>query len=299
MRRGAFTLIELLVVISIITMLLALSVGGLAGAREKARETKCLANLHQILIASAAYSSEDARAQLIPVHPFADRDTTYRDGWMDYGGYGGDGQVADGMFGPTGVYADHTRPLNRTLVGDERTSVYRCPSDSGLRGGGLSGSVHIKHPALELSVADALGTSYISNGARDFYGGFPAAMPIPPTWSVGPYLRSSGNIPAPVETILVCEATFLPSICGPAMSPNEPNYAVEIKAPQGWHQRERFSTGFCDGHAVAIEAREGEVLRSREIWQGENWQIMTRGRGFRWDCVPAPPIRDLPLGEEQ
>src|SRR5689334_3557305 len=56
-RRG-FTLIELLVVIAIIAILAALLFPVFAHAREKARQTTCANNLHQIGTAVALYLEE-------------------------------------------------------------------------------------------------------------------------------------------------------------------------------------------------------------------------------------------------
>jgi len=54
----AFTLIELLVVIAIIAILAALLLPALAAAREKARRSACLSNLHQMHIALESYTSD-------------------------------------------------------------------------------------------------------------------------------------------------------------------------------------------------------------------------------------------------
>jgi len=58
MKRG-FTLIELLVVIAIIAILAAILFPVFAKAREKARQTKCISNLRQIVLAAQMYAQEN------------------------------------------------------------------------------------------------------------------------------------------------------------------------------------------------------------------------------------------------
>jgi len=53
--QKAFTLVELLVVMGIIAILVAVLFPTLSRAREKARQTKCIHNLHQIAIALRNY----------------------------------------------------------------------------------------------------------------------------------------------------------------------------------------------------------------------------------------------------
>jgi prepilin-type N-terminal cleavage/methylation domain-containing protein/prepilin-type processing-associated H-X9-DG protein len=57
-KHNAFTLIELLVVIAVISLLIALLIPVLRGARELGQRTVCLSNLRQLTLAWLAYADE-------------------------------------------------------------------------------------------------------------------------------------------------------------------------------------------------------------------------------------------------
>ncbi len=59
MARRGFTLIELLVVISIIALLIGILLPSLGAARETARNAKCLVNVRSLMLATAAYATDN------------------------------------------------------------------------------------------------------------------------------------------------------------------------------------------------------------------------------------------------
>ena len=72
-RRAAFTLIELLVVVAIISLLIAILLPALGGARNQAKAARCLAQMKGISLAFAAYASDYQQV----IMPFGHDTTKY------------------------------------------------------------------------------------------------------------------------------------------------------------------------------------------------------------------------------
>ncbi|MBI5865824.1 MAG: type II secretion system protein [Planctomycetes bacterium] len=92
-RRG-FTLIELLVVIAIITLLISIIVPSLSQARRQAKNTKCLAQLRDLIQATHMYINEQRR--LPPLN------NDFEEGAWQYNYLIFDGRDYDQCFGPLG-----------------------------------------------------------------------------------------------------------------------------------------------------------------------------------------------------
>ncbi len=109
-RHGGFTLIELLVVIAIIAILAAILFPVFAGARERARSTKCLNNLKQLALACRQYADDNGGK--LPDARISMNATSYSD-WAGCQSVGGWVEVTRGQIWP--------------YVKSEE--IYRCPTD--------------------------------------------------------------------------------------------------------------------------------------------------------------------------
>lgn len=298
-RHEAFTILELLVVIVILTLLIGLMVPGLSSARRQARRTQCLGNLHGLAVGLGSYTAEDPKAQVIPAHPIADVNPLHDEGYFDYGGATGAPNVWAGRrYGPHSERTSATRPLNRLLfgdtvprAGDDAMDVFRCPGDVGVPNEAHAGNPRFWDPPMsDQPMFESVGTSYGANAYRA--RGSLSARDEQLFYSIGPFLRSSHTIPFPSLTVTLYDAVMWYN--SRAEGRTGP---VGWQALPGWHGNgPEYNVSFADGHTEKVLGW-AEGLWAEDHAEYRNVQL--RSRKFRFDCLPAPPIEDLPREIEE
>ncbi len=115
--RTGFTLVELLVVISIISMLMAILLPALSGAREQAYRVLCLSNMRQLTFAWSFYAADNDYKLCSP-------DTM----WNDFGGYN---WVADGPAIPGNTIGNTEQAIKNGFLWKytQNVKLYKCKSD--------------------------------------------------------------------------------------------------------------------------------------------------------------------------
>ncbi|MGQ9456101.1 MAG: type II secretion system protein [Armatimonadota bacterium] len=139
LKRSGFTLVEILVVIAIIAILAAMLFPVFANVRERARQTKCVANLRQLTSALRQYI-DDNDGRVPPISKYNFPDLTNWCGTLQ-------------TFGITQVEKGSLWPYVRNR------EVYICPSDIGREAKGLD---HSLVPKMEQRKTYPL--SYSMNG---------------------------------------------------------------------------------------------------------------------------------------
>ena len=252
-RRGrhGFTLLELLIVIAMMSMLIAIILSSLRGARAQAKRTSCVANLRGIGSAWNMY--------------LVDFDGRFLKGinsnW-NYGGKQGNGGPAYGSFATNPAKPDVfspaiSKPLNPYLNYEEivfdTAEALHCPAD---RGGADVPTVHY----------DYKGTSYATNlmlvgQSQLAVRGFDPCKAM--IRQVNRYLPSLKlhQISRPASVIMIGDGGWLNA------------WDIGAIAEFAWHESKRkFNVTFLDGHVEFLRVRKGlhataeyDVLPFREL----------------------------------
>jgi prepilin-type N-terminal cleavage/methylation domain-containing protein len=184
-RAHAFTLIELLVVIAIISILAAILLPALSGAKERARMVKCISNQRQIGVAFKLYA--DDTTKFPPLGPSGC-------GFQ----FGGD-EPHDLSWNPA-LWPATNRPL---WFYTKSRELYHCPADRGMT------SDNPVDARVWSSFFFALGSSYRYNTFPWSPTQLPQADPI-----LGLSEKSEAWVPYPSRHILMHDPSALPGFNG-------------------------------------------------------------------------------------
>ena len=281
MERG-FTLIELLVVIAIIAILAAILFPVLARAREAARSSACLSNLRQLNKAFTMYGND--YDQKVP-YAYCKYDilehywTNQKWGVYDYlfGNRMKEMAAAGLQIHPDPIGGDHPGTLEGTLgpyVKDKK--VWRCPSDNGAAGAGVSGSVD---PPVAPSFYVQFGSSYYYNLWFDLG-----------EYTVHQHAAWTGAPPMTFH-----DGGRAPNVFSDIFSGNDPMTLKDVVTmphhPECWHKRFNPDKGdlgqinmiFSDNHAKSLPLTRGigsyqfqekrqEVGAWLDAWAKSRWR---------------------------
>ncbi|MGN6366661.1 MAG: type II secretion system protein [Phycisphaerae bacterium] len=285
MKRRGFTLIELLVVVGILAVLMGLLLPALGRARERARTTKCLANLKAIGTGLVAYQAGNDNF-VVPSYNMTGDGSSPQivDGWcaiLDRDGYcGGYRDMTHNVY-----FCPNTVDVFGMAGGQTATDLNKpkgwqdYPTE--FLGSGDSGGQ--KDPALPVAgFGDADGLyeheircSYYINANNPTGNTSAIAKPCPYyTQSVG-YVGSNGvlgnvranGIARPDALIVICDGVYAgrqgASRLGEANSRigyRHPgpliSFAVGTTGVMATTEMSRCNVAFADGHAAGVSSNE-------------------------------------------
>ena len=264
-RRGGFTLVEVLVVVAILTLLVAILVPSLAGARAQARRVSCQSNLHNIGLAWHEYLDANQGRFLR--------------GHLRHLTWGGKQGTREGFWGVE-------RPLNKylhvpALTSDsQRARIFACPGDErSFVQLEAEAPVYAKH-------YDLFGTSYRTN--RFLIG--PQPPPIAYYDPCKEQRREAQRRLGYQPGVGTSQDSSTAGTITRGMLSNESRlillgdygwedwwYTASLMPPVEFHARSyrqptlgfndlsgsRHNIGFMDGHAEFVEVRKGLHVTSR------------------------------------
>lgn len=228
----AFTLVELLVVLALMAILMTLLLPALRQAKEAARLTQCLSNLHQLNLAILNYATDEQGAFPAPAlrkyRTSNGQDIGYYWPQWIYGGH-----LTESTWEPGGIFLVQERPMARYI--DPQSLVYNCPGDLGTYGGSPT--------------YDVLTTSYPMNlDAGGSHGSIWG-------WTVD-------EIPVATRTVTVGEAAQEVTWLNPRVQDSIRRNPLFWWHPGGfpqdyWHGK--VALAFVDGHADYIKIRFNRI----------------------------------------
>ena len=221
-KRIAFTLIEMLVVIAVIALLAAVLFPVFSRVRERARETQCLSNLHQLSLATFQYAQDSDDRYPYGGDP-SDLNTDSWQGWQG-GKYWSAIQQMQA----------NNRTLPNVMAGYVKDrDLWRCPDDNGFDFGGSSENIPLSaHP----SCFQAFGMSYVYTTLLALDG---QTISNVRAWSLQPHYMEHG--PADISLL----ADHVGHWHG-GMEPSE----------------ERMNMVMLDGHAISVNRSRANELNN-------------------------------------
>lgn len=250
-RAAAFTLIELLVVIAVISLLAALLLPALVGAKMQAARVQCISNEKQMLVAWTLYAGDaddhlvlnGGETSTVPTQPYL---------WVFGGNHGSPEGLTNELFLTGATYSLFAATRIQPAGG-----LYKCPGDN---------SNWPLWPAMEYGSPGSVpsSTRWVSelrSYALNSYMGTEPDLAIKPI-SLDPAYRTYmkfSQVAADDPTDRFVFADVNPaSICTPAFAVDMTR-ATWIHLPSAQH-RSRGVLAFADGHAEAHHWLDSRTL---------------------------------------
>jgi hypothetical protein len=313
--KRAFTITELVLVVSGIGVLTTFVLPVTRQLEQRQRLTSCLGNLGRIGAASLAYSAEDARHLIMPMHA-ADVTRLHSRGWVGNWGwrtamphvFGGQTPTAPFPYegsevtvmldehwgGAANPWGAPTRPLNSYVEsGGGTLQAFHCPADAGFPAADAAwDSPDIPPEAAGIPCFEMLGNSYGSNRCGVVW--LAGSVLISGSLNVSPFGHAPEYILDPQRTVLYSDPLFYSLVRqltgGPCSTPPDPI--------TGWHGfLMADNVGYCDGSARLTEVgtlqqfseqEQRDLFLSPDYVGSDAGTFLRRGPTWQMDCYPAP-----------